>query len=165
MKKLLALVMALIMLLSSAAVAEEIVYEQFFDGTWVQFEDGFEIYLPSEWLELEVTDEMLEGGIFYAVMSPDGAYTCQMIWSALDAEYTYEEALAEVDAIYPGAELLEVNGIGLICFADAENDILGFAALDGAEPGLYMFFFTPMADENLQLLASVIASSLRLIEE
>ena len=164
MKKLLALVLALLMFLSSAAMAEEIVYEQFFDGTWVQFEDGFELYLPSEWLELEVTDDMLEGGIFYAVMSPDGKYTCQVGWSPLDADYTYEEALAQVEAVYPGAKLMEVNGIGLICFGDGANDILGFAALDGAEPGLYMFFFTPMSDENLQIMASVIASSLRMIK-
>ena len=164
MKKLLALVMALMMLLCSTAVAEEIAYEEFFDGAWVKFEEGFELYLPSDWLILESTEEELAAGIAFSVCSPDEAYYMALAWSALDAELTLEELqTALANAGYP-VEPVEVNGIGLLVMGDAENDTLSFIGLDAAEPGYYTFLFTPMSDENLQTLAAVIASSLRNIE-
>ncbi len=52
-----------------------------FEGSWVQFEDGFEIYLPSDWLVVDPRDEMLESGVFYAVTSPDGARSMQVAWA------------------------------------------------------------------------------------
>ena len=164
MKKLLALVMALMMLLCSAAVAEEIVYEDLFDGTWVQFEEGFELYLPSDWLVLESTEEELAAGIAFTVCSPDEAYYMALAWSGLEAELTLDELQAAlVEAGYP-VEPVEVNGIGLLVMADADNNTLSFIGMDAAEPGYYTFIFTPMNDENLQVLASVIASSLRNIQ-
>ena len=164
MKKLLALVMALMMLLCSAAVAEEVAYEELFDGTWVQFEEGFELYLPSDWLVLESTEEELAAGIAFTVCSPDEAYYMALAWSGLEAELTIEELQAAlVEAGYP-VEPVEVNGIGLLVIADADNNTLSFIGMDAAEPGYYTFIFTPMNDENLQVLASVIASSLRNIQ-
>ena len=165
MKKLLALVMALMMLLCSAAVAEEIVYEEFFDGTWVQFEEGFELYLPSDWLVLESTEEELEAGIAFSVCSPDEAYYMALMWQGLEAELTIEELQAALVEAGFAVEPLEVNNIALLVMGDAENDTLSFIGMDAAESGYYIFLFTPMSDENLQTLAAVIASSLRNIEE
>ena len=56
MKKILALVLCLMMALSlTSALAEAplTLAEQSYEGVWVQFEDGFEIYLPAEWVEYE----------------------------------------------------------------------------------------------------------------
>lgn len=161
MKKLLALVMALMMLLCSSAVAEEIVYEEIFDGSWVQFEEGFELYLPNDWLVLEASEEELAAGIAFSVCSPDGAYYMALAWNGLEAELTIDELQAAlVEAGYP-VEPVEVNGLALLVMGDAENDTLSFIGMDAAEPGYYTFVFTPMSDENLRLMASVIASSLR----
>lgn len=153
------------MLLCSTAVAEEIVYEEFFDGTWVQFEEGFELYLPSDWLVLESTEEELASGIAFSVCSPDEAYYMALAWSGLEVELTIDELQAAlVEAGYP-VEPVEVNNIALLVMGDAENDTLSFIGMDAAEPGYYTFIFAPMSDENLQVMAAVIASSLRNIEE
>ena len=48
MKKFLALILCLMMACMSIAVAEETAIEDQYDGSWVQFEDGFEIYLPND---------------------------------------------------------------------------------------------------------------------
>ncbi|MGN0997421.1 MAG: hypothetical protein ACI4PG_10985, partial [Candidatus Ventricola sp.] len=65
MKKLLALVLCLMMAcMLSAAVAESAAMEDLFDGAWVQFEDGFELYLPADWAVFETTEEMNAQGIF-----------------------------------------------------------------------------------------------------
>lgn len=168
MKKVLALVLALVMALSLTSVfaeaAEVVAYEDLFDGVWVQFEDGFELYLPAEWVEYETTPEMNAEGIFYMCGSEDAAYTCTLAWTALEEETSVEEAYEALAATYPGAELIEVNGIALIVFADLENSLLNFVALDATEPGLYMFAFSPVEDEDFRVLAGVIASSIRHIE-
>lgn len=160
MKKILALMLVLLtVMMSGAAVAEAP-----FDGVWVQFEDGFEILLPAEWLELEATEEMIESGIFYAVCSPDGANTVQISWSALEAEMTAQELQAALATEYPDAEVLAFNGIEFIGFSDEENDIFGMAALDSVDLGMYIFWFTPNSDEAFADTAVAIATSIRNIE-
>lgn len=163
-KKLLALVMALMMLLCSSAVAEEIVYEEIFDGTWVQFEEGFELYLPSDWLMLEPSEEERAEGIAFSVCSPDEAYYMALAWSGLEAEMSIDELQAALTEAGYLVEQVEVNGLDLLMMGDAENDTLSFIGMDAAEPGYYTFLFTPLSDENLQLWAAAIASSLRNIQ-
>lgn len=164
MKKFLSLLLALLTLTTGFAFAETAV-EVPFDGVWVQFEDGFEVLLPGDWLEIEVTDEMIAGGIFYVACSPDGANTVQMSWSALEAETTIQELQAELATAYPDAEVIEFNGIEFVSFSDAENDLFAMAALDGMEPGMYVFWFTPNSDEAFVDTAVAIATSIRNIEE
>ena len=66
MKKWIALMlMALLVAMGSAAVADDTA----FDGVWIQFEEGFELMLPSDWLEVELTDEMEAAGVFYCAAS------------------------------------------------------------------------------------------------
>lgn len=161
MKKLLAAALCLTMALCmTAAVCAEGV-ESLFDGTWVQFEDGFEIYLPSDWYEFECTEEMNAQGIFYMAGTEDMSYSCTMAWQALEEECTVEAFHAELVTAYPGAELVEVNGIAVIVYADLENDLLNCIALDASEPGFYMFAFSPADDEDFQNLAAAITASIR----
>ena len=161
MKKLLAAALCLTMALCmTAAVCAEGV-ESLFDGTWVQFEDGFEIYLPSDWYEFECTEEMNAQGIFYMAGTEDMSYSCTMAWQALEEDCTAEEFHAELVTAYPGAELVEVNGIAVIVYADLENNLLNCIALDASEPGFYMFAFSPAGDEDFQNLAAAITASIR----
>ena len=157
MKKFFALLLMLAMLLTGAAVAEE-------GYTWYQYEDGFELMIPSDWDQYEVTEEMLAGGVFDLFASADGAHTVQVAWSALDAEMTAAEVQAELVTEYADAVVLEVNGIEFVGFSDAANDLVCFCALDGAKPGLYMFWFTGASDEAFTDTAVTIATSIRNIE-
>ena len=168
MKKILALVLALMMALSLSSVLAEATpvetVEQLYEGVWVQFEDGFEFYVPADWVQYETTVEMNAQGIFYMCGTADASYMCSLAWKPLEAETTIEEAYAAMQANYPGANLVDVNGIGIIAYIDAENGLLNCIAMDAAEPGMYMFAFSPADDEEFQLLASCIASSIRNIE-
>ena len=160
MKKNLALMlMAAVLLFAGVAAAEAP-----FEGVWVQFEDGFEVLLPANWLELEVTQEMIDGGIFYAACSEDGANTVQMSWSALEAELTAQEIQAALDTEYPGADIVEFNDIEFVTFVDEANDLFGMVALDGVDLGMYTFWFTPNSDEAFADTAVAIATSIRNIE-
>ena len=138
MKKLLSLVLCLLMVtFAGAALAETAEtadsIESAYEGVWVTFEDAPSIYLPADWLELEVTEELAAAGLFYVAASPDGAYTCQLYWSALEENLEVEGLLAVMQTLYPSSQLIELNGAAFVCFADAEADVLGFAALDAVE--------------------------------
>ena len=162
MKKLLALVLCLMMACTlSAAVAEARAMEDLFEGAWVQFEDGFELYLPAGWYEFECTPEMNAQGIFYMAGTEDMSYSCTLGWKALDSDCTVEELHAAMVTQYPDAEIIEVNDVALIAYVDAANDLLNCIALDATEPGFYMFAFSPSTDEDFQILAGMIASSIR----
>lgn len=161
MKKLLAVALCLLLAVLMTGVAAAEAVEQVFDGTWVQFEDGFEIYLPSDWYEIECTEEMNAQGIFYMASSEDGTHSCTMAWQALEEDCTVEAFHAELVEAYPGAEIVQVNGVALIVYADLENNLLNCIALDANEPGFYMFAFSPADDEDFQNLAAAIAASIR----
>lgn len=160
MKKFLSLMLVLLTLMTAGAAVAEAPFE----GVWVQFEDGFEVLLPADWLEIEVTEDMIASGIFYVACSPDGANTVQMSWSALEAAMTIEEVQAALALQYPDAQVIEFNGIGFVSFSDVENDIFGMAALDGVDLGMYVFWFTPNSDEAFVDTAVAIATSIRNIE-
>lgn len=170
MKKFLVLLLCLLVSFSMfSAVAETALgtatdvepIEMLFDGVWVKFEDGFEFYLPSNWVEYELTQEDYAGGIFYAAGSEDGTYSALIGWSALEAEMTIEELQAALAGVYPDADVVEVNGVALLAFTDTETNLITCIAMDGTEPGYYMFAFSPADDENFQNLAALIASSIR----
>ena len=161
MKKFLALILCLMMACVSIAVAEEVAIEDLYDGSWVQFEDGFEIYLPNDWYSFECTEEMNAQGIFYVAGTEDMSYSCTLAWKALDAEISIEDLQAQMVQTYPDAEVVEVNGVGLITYVDSANNLLNCVAMDAAEPGFYLFAFSPADDADFQMVAGAIASSIR----
>lgn len=162
MKKILALVLALAMVLACVpAMAQSI--EDLYDGVWVQFDGGFEVYMPSDWLEVELTEEDAAEGFFYSACSADQSVLMMMAWAPLETQVTLEE-LYEIVAANQPAELLSVNGIGLICAGDFENGTLYFMGLDGVDLGYYTFLFAPVANEETKAYAAAIAASLRNIE-
>lgn len=144
-----------------AAMAEaEAPQNAAFEGTWVQFEDGFEVYLPSDWLVLDVTQEMADAGIFYAVSSPDGARSMQVAWAESVDAATAEDVKAQLETTYSGVEILNINGVDFVSYDDLDSDCAGIAALD-PNGGMFLFNFYPASDEELAPMAATIASSIR----
>lgn len=159
MKKLLALLLCLMMMTCAAFACAESV-EEMYEGVWIEIIDGPEFYIPSDWMEIEITEEYAEAGLCYAAASPDGEYTCQVYWSALEEDMEVDALLTEMLALYPDSQLLDLETAAFVCFIDTEIDALCFAALDAVEPGLYQFMFTPASDDDLCTLASAIVASI-----
>ena len=164
MKKLLALLLSLMMLLSLGAAAAETVTsaaEMLYDGAWVRFEDGFEIYLPSEWYQYETTEEHHALGIFYIAGTQDFSRGFMMGWQQLNQDCTIEQLHAELVTAYPDAKIMDVSGVGLVYYEDPANGLMCYVALDATEPGMYMMGFFPMDNEEMKTLSALIASTLR----
>lgn len=171
MKKLLSVALALMMMLSFAALAEETaetVYdpaaiEALMEGEWYTFDDGVEIYLPTGFVELELTEDVLATGTYFAVASEDGAYVITLAWSALEEAITIEDALAELEVTYPGAAMVDNGALQMVCFADAASDVIGYMTVDPAEPGVYTMTFSPMSDADFVTVSAVIVSSWNIV--
>lgn len=159
MKKMLALALTLMLMLGCVPVLAQS-FEDLYDGAWVQFDGGFEVYLPSDWMEVEITEEEREMGFFYGACSPDASLLMEMAWAPLETEVTLEQ-LCEIISANSPAQMLEVNGIGLICTADTSTNTVYFIGLDGVDLGYYTFLFSPVTDEETKLYTAMIAASLR----
>lgn len=99
----------------------------------------------------------------YAACSADEAQGLVVVWKELDAAQTAEEIQAGLVEVYENAQVQEVNGISVVVFADAENDMLGIVMPDSVDAGYYMFLFTPASDAAFLPVADAIASSLNVI--
>lgn len=166
MKKILALVLCLVMafcLVSASAEESEIVAaELLYEGVWVQFEDGFEFYIPADWYQIaEIPQEYIEMGAFYSACTEDMAYNMTVEWHPLDEGTTLEDVHASVIENFNAAEIVEVNGLPLVTYANLENNQLIFIGMDAADPGMFCFVFSPADDPDFRVLAALIASTIR----
>ena len=176
MKKWFALALALVtMMMGSLALAEEVpaadpaqdaaaLEELKAEGQLIQGE-SFEFYIPADWTDVELNDEQAAEGYVYAACSADETQGLIVVWKELDAVQTAAEIQAGLVEVYENAQVQEVNGISVVVFADAENDMLGIVMPDSVDAGYYMFLFTPASDAAFLPVADAIASSLNVIAE
>lgn len=181
MKRTFAALMAMMMLCFATAYAEttpaadetdaatlEITFDETaapYEGQWLTFDDdGFMLYLPSDWVDAEVTDEMAQSGTFYAATSADGAYAMTVSY-AEDTGVTANDEIADqlTSAGDENVTRLTVNGIDVVGYDATEQDVSGIAFADG-EGGMYVFSFTPASDETFAAIGQTIISSLSPIE-
>lgn len=162
MKKLLsAVLVALLIFGCAAALAESAPPEgAAFEGTWIQFEDGFEIYLPSDWLVMDPTEEMKTAGIFYSVSSPDSTRNMSVAWAEATGITAIGDLQAQLVTVYPTAAILTINDVDFVTYEDSTNDSTGIVALDG-NGGMFIFNFAPASDEAFGPIALTIAGSIR----
>ena len=180
-KSILALAIAAAMMVSPAAVfadetegTDEVVtfsYEDIddsvYDGTWVSFIDGFDMYLPSDWDVVDPTtvDGAEDAGIYFMAQSPeenaDGAKWSVIVAAVPDVnvesvEQIYDELSA--DDTTSGEAYADLNGIGAVGFDIVDNDVTGVAFADD-EGTLYTVQFAPSSDEDyLPYVANMLMS-------
>lgn len=152
MKRWAAVAVILLTLCTGAAVSE---------GRAVRFDDGFEFTLPSDWVQLDVSEAMGEAGIVYAAASGDGRNTVQVSWSDLGERITAGQVYEELAAVYSDTRIIEINDIAVVGFTDTANDAAGFAMVDAAGTGLRVLFLAPESDEAFVDTAVEIAMSIR----
>lgn len=160
MKKLIALLVAMMMLLAMPfAYAEEEV-EMPFEGEWYDFET-FAVYLPVNLVEAEVTEEMEENGIYCALTNEDGTRAIQFAYAALEEEITVEDLVAGFQEAYgeDNVQTVEANDSTFVYYVDEENESVCFVVADPVDLGLYMFVFTPVTDDEfMENAGSIIAT-------
>ena len=107
MKKFIALLLMLLTVMTAGCAVAEAPFE----GVWVGYEAGWIKWLmPSDWLVMEVTEEMMEANLFYGAFSPDGSKTMQILWTPLTQPKTIETVHQELTSSYANVVLLDIDG-------------------------------------------------------
>lgn len=108
-------------------------------GTWVQFEDGFKLYLPSDWSELQLNDDDRETGILYAAYdtSSDNSFAQVVVgWSTDTTVHSVDDmkrAFEETEGM-DAEDTMLINGIPCASFSDPDDiysGIVFFHPLEG----------------------------------
>ena len=172
MKRLLALSLALLLCMASAAALAEaapatdpIEVPSVENGTVVPFPDhNFQITLPSDWLVLEITTEQEQRGIIYSCVNPEGTRSFSIAFTVLDAATDLDAVASELAASYDGVQTITINDIPFVQYTVTENDVTGIATLNNAGDGFYQFLFYPTSDSDYSYLALQIAASINTIQ-
>ena len=118
-----------------------------YDGSWLQFEDGFALYLPNSWEEYEVSAEERESGVLFYAYDPSRAKNpayVEVDWFANDGSYQSVDQIAS-DLELAGCDVegvLNINGIDCAVYSNAEGDLGG------------LMFFHPMTDDYVIIIVT-----------
>ena len=184
LRKLMALLLALVMCLSLASfaladeeaedaeipelnwedVAEEV--EASIPGEFVVFDEIYAaMYVPDIMLPQELTEEDVEAGYiaYFATEEEDAAIAVMYVdGEGMDLE-AYFDFLAEEDGI-TDLEVVIINGIVYVSYVIPETDCMCLAT--DTEMGYILeFTFSPYSDEDYSQLAALVAMSIQPVEE
>lgn len=177
MKKVMALVLSLMLLLGGTAVlAEDTIPEIVFDetaaayeGAWMDLGVGLMMYLPMDWNIMEVTEEQQAVGVIALLASADGTQALSVTYGeAADGEGNALEDNAAVMAMltaggYTGVMELSINGLSMVGYEVEASNAAGMALLDG-EGGMIAFSFAPANDEAAKVIGQTMFFSLSAVE-
>ena len=130
-------------------------------GAWVPFEDGFQLYLPSDWVYRPVTEAQAAAGLFYAAGTGEGvapAAGVAVSWMRAGSVAGPVELARELSAL--GAENVRPetrNGIPAVAFEKAADGYRGLSFFHPEYAGYVLtVYVTPVdAAQGDGILASL----------
>ncbi|MDD2958003.1 MAG: hypothetical protein PHE06_14045 [Lachnospiraceae bacterium] len=135
-----------------------------FEGTWVPFEAGFQLYIPSDWSMLEISEENAAQGLMFQAGNEDGQNIAVTATEVTDAE-TLEEIQAQLATVYTSVEIADFNDIGVVTYVSEEDGVIGIAFMD-TDGIMYTANAGPVSeDTESQNIAYDMLTSLSLLEE
>ena len=163
MKKIIALVMAMLLAFSCAAfateAAEEIVLEVSYEGAWVEMDYGLGLFVPTDWFIAELTEDQMNAGIFAFFTNEDMTETLQISIAALaDPSITLESQVEALAEVYDGVALYELPNCNMLTYADYERGVFCGMTIDSENGLLYTLNFMPYSEEFAALASEIICT-------
>ena len=120
---------------SSEAIPEitmDMMDADLYEGTWVSFAGGFDLYIPSDWDVLEISEEDQEKGMMFQAKDPsDSGLNMVVTATEIGTDYDLSKVKAELEeAGNTDVELGIVNSIPAVSFTTEST--YGIAFLDDA---------------------------------
>lgn len=173
MKKFVALMMMLCLVLASAAMAESVTWDEVgapaveayeLNGDFVSLDDiGLTIWVPAELNYTEPSEEDAANGRYALFVDED--QECYLAVDALAVEgMTLDQALE--NAVANGMtepEIVNINGLDALSYADPNNNI-GCIVLVDTNSNMIIFSFSPVDSDAGKIAFAVIGSSLMPLE-
>ena len=181
MKKLIAILCIAAMLFSFSACASadaatkeyvtfsaENVDESLYDGHWVELCELIDMYLPTDWVEIELTEDDIDAGLYCIMANTDMTAYVSIVIADADtvAEWNVstmdELAALFVESGYEDAEVIIINDITTVVYTDTDNDscdiMIGLDNGGIVDISLYPNSDETMTDSFVNMLYSIKAA-------
>lgn len=131
-----------------------------YEGTWVSFEDEFQIYLPSYWDYYNLTDEETEQGILYKAECESEDVSLIVNYALIDKTKLDSDAIAESyrEAGYSDVKQMKINGILCETCTVPEEEISLTSFIGGNDDRLYMIMLNTDDEGSLHYMDSILRS-------
>ena len=107
--------------------------ETVYDGAWFETGLGFDVYLPEEWEEVDITDEMAEAGLMFMAGEPGGGANIAITAAEIPADqadsYDIEQLGEELAGTVTTALYADLSGIPAVIFENEETKVTGFSTV------------------------------------
>lgn len=144
------------------AAAEEVVEltmdmleEPAYEGAWLSFDGGFDLYLPSDWDVLEISEEdAAKDVVFQAVAADESGNNVAVSASEVGTECTLEAIAADLEtAGFSDVTLMIINGIPAVSFETAVDTAVAYGIAFVDDAGIMYTVQVGAASENEESLA------------
>ena len=134
-----------------------------YEGVWVEFEDGFKLYLPSDWNTYVISDEQRQAGVLYQAGATSGATQTPAQIAVNDGESggltSIEEIAQNLSMVgYTVEDLITINGIDCVAYSYDAQDLTGVMFFCPNNPN-YMFAVVGYNySQNVDTIACILCS-------
>lgn len=131
-------------------------------GEFVTFGDiAIQMYVPSSFEQVELSEEDIEAGyVGYLTLGEEAAVGIQYV-DMDNMELTDYAALLTEEFGVTDAQLMLVNGIGVVSYTNPDDENIGVVALATQMGYIMEFSFSPITDESFQSIAQVMTASIQ----
>jgi len=107
--------------------------ESVYEAQWWDTGLGFDICLPADWIDNDLTDEMTESGVVHIYGEEGGGANCTIVYTELPEEvvdtYDINQLGTEIAASNTTALFADLSGIPAVVFENDETFVTGFSIL------------------------------------
>lgn len=133
-----------------------------YEGTWVPFEDGFQLYLPSAWNTYELTEDQVNQGVLYLAGDAFGADTApavSVVWAYSDGAETINDlATAIRQGGYQVDDLVSINGIPCVSYRLEDGDCSAIMFFHPTNKDYVFCVTATQYTANVDMICSILTS-------
>ena len=133
-----------------------------YEGTWVPFEDGFQLYLPSAWNTYELTEDQVNEGVLYLAGDVSGADTApavSVVWAYSDGAETINDlATAIRQGGYQVDDLVSINGIPCVSYRLEDGDCSAIMFFHPTNKDYVFCVTATQYTANVDMICSILTS-------
>ena len=108
--------------------------ESVYEGVWVSTGLGFDVYLPADWVLVDITEEQAAAGLAFMAGEDGGGANMAVTCTEIPDGYTYDQLYEELKGANTNAIYASLNDIPAIVFENEETMVSGYCIM--AENGL-----------------------------
>ena len=133
-----------------------------YEGTWVPFEDGFQLYLPSAWNTYELTEDQVNQGVLYLAGDASGADRApavSVVWAYSDGAETINDlATAIRQGGYQVDDLVSINGIPCVSYRLEDGDCSAIMFFHPTNKDYVFCVTATQYTANVDMICSILTS-------